>query len=293
MKVLCVVCELWLVQPVAEGGVVSYWCERCHSENVENFRLGQHPPFLPSAMFVSSNVLENRGEMASQVIQRYVPNVEKARRVMFVLTGFYLILGVAMYFAQQQFLGIFALIWLVLPLLGLLMVFFFPNFLKNSPLKLELSADGVFIATKKESKTYSYAEVSHFNLNGVGGNRLEVKLVNGRTVAYMYPTDPAKLVETFNGLKTGTLSPNSGSGGAIQSPANAATSTPLSIVAFVFAFVFPIVGLVLGYVAQREILHSNGRLGGLGLARAAIAISSIVIFIAAMALFFWFLVLTR
>jgi hypothetical protein len=32
MKILCVVCELWLVELFIKGGEVSYWCERCHQE---------------------------------------------------------------------------------------------------------------------------------------------------------------------------------------------------------------------------------------------------------------------
>jgi hypothetical protein len=33
MKILCVVCELWLVEPIAEGGQISYWCERCNQQS--------------------------------------------------------------------------------------------------------------------------------------------------------------------------------------------------------------------------------------------------------------------
>lgn len=33
MKKLCIVCELWLVEPVASGGKVEYWCERCASQD--------------------------------------------------------------------------------------------------------------------------------------------------------------------------------------------------------------------------------------------------------------------
>ena len=34
MKILCAVCELWLVELTINGGEVSYWCERCHQEAV-------------------------------------------------------------------------------------------------------------------------------------------------------------------------------------------------------------------------------------------------------------------
>jgi|AntAceMinimDraft_12_1070368.scaffolds.fasta_scaffold10703_4 hypothetical protein len=32
MKILCLVCELWLVELFIKGGEVSYWCERCHQD---------------------------------------------------------------------------------------------------------------------------------------------------------------------------------------------------------------------------------------------------------------------
>lgn len=30
MKILCVICELWLVEPILFEGEVSYFCVRCH-----------------------------------------------------------------------------------------------------------------------------------------------------------------------------------------------------------------------------------------------------------------------
>jgi len=32
MKILCLVCELWLVELFIKGGEVNYWCERCHQD---------------------------------------------------------------------------------------------------------------------------------------------------------------------------------------------------------------------------------------------------------------------
>lgn len=31
MKVICPVCEVWLVEPSVDGGVVSFWCNGCYS----------------------------------------------------------------------------------------------------------------------------------------------------------------------------------------------------------------------------------------------------------------------
>lgn len=31
MMRICIICELWLVRPLLEEGVVSYWCQRCES----------------------------------------------------------------------------------------------------------------------------------------------------------------------------------------------------------------------------------------------------------------------
>lgn len=33
MKILCLVCELWLVELDVSGGMVSYWCMRCEHES--------------------------------------------------------------------------------------------------------------------------------------------------------------------------------------------------------------------------------------------------------------------
>ena len=33
MKKLCMICELWLVRPVCEGGFINYWCTRCSAFN--------------------------------------------------------------------------------------------------------------------------------------------------------------------------------------------------------------------------------------------------------------------
>lgn len=57
-----------------------------------------------------------------------------------------------------------------------------------------------------------------------------------------------------------------------QGAALAPTST-LAIVALIVSFFVPIVGLILGYVARKEIDNSSGRLSGRGLATAAIVIN--------------------
>ena len=45
-----------------------------------------------------------------------------------------------------------------------------------------------------------------------------------------------------------------------------------AVAALVLAFFFPIVGLILGYVAKNEIRNSGGTKGGDGMATAAIAL---------------------
>ena len=53
-------------------------------------------------------------------------------------------------------------------------------------------------------------------------------------------------------------------------PAPAASGT--AVAALVLAFFFPVVGLILGYVAKNEIRNSGGTKGGDGMATAAIAL---------------------
>lgn len=81
--------------------------------------------------------------------------------------------------------------------------------------------------------------------------------------------------------KCGSRIPGSGSLSVQQSSSSYST---LAITAFVLSFLIPIVGLVLGIVAQREIDASGGRLGGRGLAVAAVVINVIWI----VAIFIWF-----
>jgi hypothetical protein len=46
----------------------------------------------------------------------------------------------------------------------------------------------------------------------------------------------------------------------------------MAVAALVLAFFFPVVGLILGYVAKSEIRNSGGTKGGDGMATAAIAL---------------------
>jgi hypothetical protein len=55
----------------------------------------------------------------------------------------------------------------------------------------------------------------------------------------------------------------------------------------IFAFLVPIIGLILGVVAKEQILRSNGRIGGMGLAQAAIAISMVFGLLVTFAMVVW------
>lgn len=50
------------------------------------------------------------------------------------------------------------------------------------------------------------------------------------------------------------------------------TTSGLAIGALIMALIFPIVGLIMGYLARKEINNSQGRLEGQGLATASIVI---------------------
>jgi hypothetical protein len=62
-----------------------------------------------------------------------------------------------------------------------------------------------------------------------------------------------------------------------QSPAPTTSTT--AIVAFIFAFLFPVIGVVLGYVARKEIRNSGGWKTGSGLALAALWVGWILILV--------------
>ena len=47
MKIICVVCELWLVEVCAKSGEVSYWCERCaHDTKIADSEQGDLRIFI-------------------------------------------------------------------------------------------------------------------------------------------------------------------------------------------------------------------------------------------------------
>lgn len=223
--------------------------------------------------------------MTSQILEKYVPDIRKARFGMLILTGWFAILGL---WLSVLGTGLFSLL---LPIVGIIMVILFPKSLEKTSNSLEFTADGVNVNTKKNNRIYQYSDISYLDLKGIFRHILVVKLVNGLSVTYIYPKDPNKLIDTFNTLKVSSGLPNNGVGKVTNSPAATAKASTLSILAFTFAFFFPIIGMILGYVAKREILQSNGKIGGLRLAKAAIVISASLNLIALLGLFFWFLVL--
>lgn len=66
--------------------------------------------------------------------------------------------------------------------------------------------------------------------------------------------------------------PSGASEGQRFQQAVAQTSSGLAIGALIMSLVFPVVGLIMGYLAKKEIRNANGRLSGDGLATAAIVI---------------------
>jgi len=70
------------------------------------------------------------------------------------------------------------------------------------------------------------------------------------------PVQPVAQPANFGGYSNNYAPPTSG----------------LAIAALVLAFFAPLIGLILGYAARKEIIQSNGAKGGRGMASAAIAL---------------------
>lgn len=64
-------------------------------------------------------------------------------------------------------------------------------------------------------------------------------------------------------------------------------SSGTAVAAIVMAFIFPLIGLILGYVAKKEIDSSNGTKGGRGMASAAIALGWIFTLIGTVVAVIW------
>ena len=60
MKILRLVCELWLVELFIKGGEVSYWCERCHQDAV------LAKPVKSKSLFINNASTACRSKFASQ-----------------------------------------------------------------------------------------------------------------------------------------------------------------------------------------------------------------------------------
>lgn len=52
MKILCLICNLWLVEPNSDIGLVFYWCERCAQQNTPE-RLASQAKHTPKFEEVS------------------------------------------------------------------------------------------------------------------------------------------------------------------------------------------------------------------------------------------------
>jgi hypothetical protein len=83
--------------------------------------------------------------------------------------------------------------------------------------------------------------------------------------------DPLVFVQTRTGTPTA---------------ANAQTSG-LAIGALVLSFIFPFIGIILGFVARNEISNSKGTKAGEGLANAAIVLGFVFTFLQILVAIFW------
>lgn len=60
-----------------------------------------------------------------------------------------------------------------------------------------------------------------------------------------------------------------------------------AVAAIIMAFIFPLIGMILGGVAKKEIDNSNGTKGGRGMASAAIALGGIFTIIGTVVIVIW------
>jgi hypothetical protein len=53
MKIICPIRELWLVEPIIEHGLISYWCERCANYPSEHSGIPDHFTLRKESWLVS------------------------------------------------------------------------------------------------------------------------------------------------------------------------------------------------------------------------------------------------
>lgn len=233
----------------------------------------------------------------SKVLIAYEPDIQKAKLTATIAMGFMLfcvgaILGLNALnpnldsSAKLMLLAVFVALAIYCYVIYILII----KRLTDSNLKLEISSGGVFIANRRINGNFAFTEISHLNVSGPYGNRLEIVFQSGKKSIFEWAKNGHALIETFNRAKSGEITADPSE--SISTSQNSfIPSSTMAILALVFAFIFPIVGLILGLVAQNEILKSSGKLGGLSLARGAIAISSICFVVLFFAVVAWFLLL--
>jgi len=74
----------------------------------------------------------------------------------------------------------------------------------------------------------------------------------------------------------------------VQTRSATVETSGLAAAALVLSFFFPLIGVILGFVARNDISNSKGTKSGEGVANAAIILGFVIMFLQALALFFWF-----
>jgi hypothetical protein len=226
----------------------------------------------------------------SRVLATYQPDVKKAKNNIILSFSFGVLSFLPLTFFvllddEWDFFDYFALL---IPVTLILLVVNARTTLKRmtGPLnQLEVREEGLYLASPARSGTFDFGQISYVK---VQGPNIFVVFADGKRAAFMFASNAAQIADVFNRAKNGDFSGGQHSASVSAGVQQFVPSSTMSVLALVFSFLVPIVGLILGFVAKREILMSNGKLGGLGLAQAAIVISLVFSFLVTLALIVWF-----
>lgn len=215
----------------------------------------------------------------SNVIASFEPNLKKVRTSALLFAGIQMLLQLVLWSSvvfnssshDNSMIAASAVLVLFLGL-SIWLYFFAVKRASGPKNRLDILEDGIILANPSRSGKFGFNEVSSVRASGPSGARLDVLFKDGKRAGFVAAKNGPVVAEAFQKAKE---SWSRDATGVVQTETRDefVQSSTLSVVALIFAFLIPIVGFILGLVALNEINNSSGRIGGGGLARAAIAVS--------------------
>jgi hypothetical protein len=232
----------------------------------------------------------------SNVIASFEPNLKKVRTSALLFAGLQMLVQLALWSSvvfdpSSHDNSIVAAIVVLVLVAGfsIWLPFFAVKKASGPKNRLDILEDGIILASPSRSGKFGFHEVTSVRASGPSGARLDVLFKDGKRAGFIAAKNGPVVAEAFQQAKESWSRDTTGVVHT-ETRDEFVQSSTLSVVALIFAFLIPIVGFILGLVALNEINKSSGRLGGGGLARAAIAVSIVATLLLVFVLVVWWVI---